>query len=437
MATPVPLDQIVNVGSTITIEELEATSPGGKPRRVVLVGGGLPLRGQASWSSESKVVTTWYVGNGTEASQQNLGSMEMPSQFAGEWNRTRMGRAPSAYTDERGVTSGVIDPMALYQIIDSIRAEGAKIRFTWSVRGRQFLGSTTNGGQDREVDFTLVREGKIKQVGITPDRHTDVKWTMTCEWSGRGKRSAKVVDTRSDDDLALATGAVQASLDALELYVDDKVVSINKDVRKSASFLTLGQLERMAGAPKRLVDSAMNKLRYNVGQFQRAGSVVRTIGSSPFAMANSVLDFARNTSAVANKFVDEMGRTPPELLATRRKISDLARSQRYFGNITEGMTAAAREAASLDTKLRRTLVAGSNQAALTVRDGSTTRAGDLLSIHVCKAGDTPERVSSKYYGNPDQAEPLLRANRLPPHTPSFRQGLILVIPALVGAPRPQ
>lgn len=437
LSVPVPVSQLANVGSSISIEELESTSPGGQPRRVVLVGGALPFMGQADWSSESTIVTTWYPGNGLEASQQVLGPKEMPSQWSGEWNRTRMGRAPSYYVDETGTLRGLVDPHELWTILDDFRMAGSRLRVTWSVRGRQILGTNLSSATatDKEVDFSIVREGRIKNLKINPDRLTDIKWAMELHWMSRGGRIDKVASVRRDEDLALAATAVSRSIDALGFYTDTKLVSLNKNVRLSASNLTLGQLEAMANAPLKAVNTAMSKLRYNVNQFKRIGNLARKLATTPFAVANSVLDFARNTNAIANQFVDSFGRTPPELLSTKQKVADLARATNYFGQIADGMRNTAKEASALDLRLRQALVAGANRGSLTVKESSTTRAGDLIAIHVCKTGDTPQRVSSKYFGNPDQGEPILRANRLPLHTPSFRPGLILIIPALVNAPR--
>lgn len=393
--------------------------------------------GQADWSGEATIITTWYPGNGVEASQQVLGPKEMPSQWAGEWNRTRMGRAPSYYVDETGTLGGVVDPHELWTILDDFRISGSRLRVTWSVRGREVLGTNLSAASatDKEVDFSIVREGRIKSLKINPDRLTDIKWAMELHWMSRGGRLDKVASVRRDEDLALAATAVSRSIDALGFYTDTKLVSMNKNVRLSAGRLTLGQLEAMANAPLKAVNNAMAKLRYNVNQFKRIGNLSRKLATTPFAVANSVLDFARNTNAIANQFIDAFGRTPPELLSTKQKVSDLTRSTTYFNQIAEGMRNTAKESSALDLRLRQALVAGANRGALTVKESATTRAGDLIAIHICKTGDTPQRVSSKYFGNPDQGEPILRANRLPLHTPTFRGGLILIIPALVNAPR--
>jgi hypothetical protein len=131
-SAPIPLDQLASVGSSITIEETVTTTPGGKPRRVVLVGAGLPFMGQADWGGESKIITTWYPGNGVEGSQQNLGGTLMPSTWSGEWKRTLMGRSPSVFTDETGTRRALVDPHELWLALDDIRKGGARLRVTWA-----------------------------------------------------------------------------------------------------------------------------------------------------------------------------------------------------------------------------------------------------------------------------------------------------------------
>lgn len=443
LSQPVPLDQLVNTGSTVTIEETTSTIPGGQPRKVVLVGPSLPRKGGAKWGGDLRLITKWYPGNGIEGTQQNLGATELPSEWNGVWNRTRMGRTPAVFYDETGRAIGLVEPFDLFEILDAIRLGGARLRVTWAVSGRRMIGTKSNAafasdrGADQAVDRKIVREGRMKSLTITPDTEVDIPWEMNFEWVSRGGRQAKASDVRHDDDLEKATSAVANSINALDYHIDTKIVSIRADKRLAASSFTLGQLETLANAPKKLVDAAMSKLRYNVNQFKRVVNIARTLQSAPTSMANSVLDFARNTTGVANKLVTDLGRTPPELLANRQKVSDLVKAARYFGRISNGMVSTARAGAATEDRLRAFVTAGANQGTISVRESSTTRAGDVVAIHVVRAGETPTSLSSKFYGNPDHGAEILRANRLPTHTPTLRAGSIVVIPALVSAARPQ
>src|SRR5574337_84523 len=191
----------------------------------------------------------------------------------------------------------------------------------------------------------------------------------------------------------------------------------------------------MADAPRAAVDKAARSLEFQERQFVRAGEVAKKIVTTPLSMANSVLGFARNSATIAKNASDSLGRTPCEVLTTKQRVADVNRAAKYFGQIQDGFDLVAQKSTALDARMREALVAGANRGALHVKASATVRAGDIVAIHVCHAGDTPQRVSQKYFGNPDQGEAILRANRRPLHTPTFRQGLILVIPALQNAPK--
>lgn len=433
LSAPVPIDQLVAASSILSIEELAPTTPGGQPKQVVLVGPALPLKG-AEWGGDSNIKTTWYPGNGVEATQQFLGPMELPSEWTGMWRRTTMGRTPSIYRDETGTVNRVIEPWDLWEILDAIRLGGARIRVTWAVRGRRLLGMLESG-TDLPVDRQVIREGRLKSLKIQADTEVDLKWTAGFEWASRGGRQERQSDVRRDDDLSQATSAAQNAIAALDDVVDSKIASIRSGVRLSASTLTLGQLEAMANAPLDALNAASAKLRYNLGQLKRVGDLAAKIGALPYAMANACVDFARNTTAVANQFVQEFGTAPPEKLALKSKVSDLLRAVKYFGGANDQMQTISREGAALDSRMRQTQVSGGNRGAVAVRESSTTRAGDIVAIHVCKEGDTPVTLSVKYYLGPDHGPEILRANRLPAYTARFDKGQILVIPVLSKKPR--
>lgn len=429
-SVPIPIDQLANYGSTVTIEETESPLPGKKPRKLVLAGGGLPKKNAIDWTSEMRMVTTWFPGNGTEATQQVLGPMDPPSSWAGEWNRTRLGRTPCAFTDENGATKAIVDPMVLWAIVDTVQRQGARLRVTWTVRGREIVGL---GDTDRAVDVNVTREGRLKSFKVSPAMHTDIPWTMEWHWASRGGKQNRAAQIAQDEDLSAATSALSSSILATLLY-QQVLMGVPDGLKDIPNHITLGQLESLARTPLLKVNNMLAKLRLTQGNFERAGLLAKKLQATPYAIANSVLGFARDSVTSATSFVDEMGRVPFEKTATKTKVSDLARSWRLFSMVVEQTTGVARQATELDAKMRRTLVAGANRGALSVRDSSSTRAGDIIGVYMAKAGDTPERVSTKYYKTADQGEAILRANRLPLYTPTFRTGQILVIPALAGGP---
>lgn len=424
----VPTDQFATSGSSMTIEELEPTFPGGKLRRLVLVGGGLPLRRQAKWDGETRLATTWYTGNGLAASQQILGPTLLPSTFSGEWNRTRLSRAPCVFFDESGQRSIIVDPMRLWEILEDFRIAAPLLRVTWTVRGKEIVGVFRNR-RDRDVDVSIVREGRLKSLSISPERHTDIPWTMEFHWVSRGGTQDRVAQVKGDEDLSIITSGLADAIDNMDTFVRTAALAASQvRVPKSATALTLGQLESLAGAPLLAVNRALSKLRYNVGQFKRAALLGKKIATTPFAIYSSVLDFARNTVIVSNQLLDEYENMPAELRTNKRKVADLARASRHFGQIMDGSRDAARKAADLEARVGKSIVAGPNGGEVSVRDSATTRAGRMIAIHVAKAGETPAKVSTKYYQTPDAAADILKANRLPLHLAVFRKGQILVIP---------
>lgn len=431
----------------MTIEELGPSGPGFQPRKVVLLGPSLPFMG-AEWAFENNIITTWYPGNATEATQQNLGPREMPSTWEGIWRRTLMGKSPTIYTDEAGASHRLIHPHVLREILEDIARTGVRLRVTWAVRGKEGGGQRTTGssrsfnldgtvrldrilsGDTTDIDVKIVREGRIKTFRTPIDRHTDIRWTIEFHWMSRGGRQDKAASVREDDDAATAAQALEASVNATIEATNEKIRSSTRLIRKSATRLTLGQLENLANAPLKLVTSLTRKLQQNVNSFKRIGDIAKKLRSQPFSIANAVVDFARNTTAIANNFLNDMGRRPPEQNSLKLKVSALLRSANTFNKISNGVVLNARRGYELDTTIRQILVSGANRGALSVRASTSTRAGDIIAIHISKTGDTPQTVSKKYYGNADQGVSILRSNRMSWFTPSFRPGQILIIPAL-------
>lgn len=446
------LEPTVGYGSVLTIEELAPSGAGLKPRKVTLTGPSLPHMG-AEWAVENNLITTWYPGNGVEATQQVLGPRELPSTWEGEWRRTLMGKHPAILSDASGGESRVVSPHVLREAVEDIARAGVRLRVTWSVRGTEAVGSVTSGqvftGRKnpdgsvrhdrvanptlRTTDVQIVREGRVKTFRTPIDRHTDIRWSIEFHWVSRGGRQDRVSSVKEDDAAENASLALQASINATINATNQAVFASNRNVRKSATRLTLGQLENLAGAPQRLTESLSRQLQQNVNNFKRVGEIGKKFRAQPLAVTNAVVDFARNTLNVANNFRADMSRRPPEAKTNKQKVSALLRAQNTFSRIEEAAALNARKAQELEAAQRKAVVSGAGQGALTVRESASTRAGAIIGIHVCKTGETPQTVSSRYYGNPDQGVAILKANRMPWTTPTFRSGAILVIPAISNA----
>lgn len=426
---PAPVEQVVQTGSSLTIAELTARS-GAKPRTVVLTGGGLPFMG-AEWGSQLVMKTTWYPGNAAEATQQILVPIELPSQWEGMWRRTILSRAPAKYTDETGEQQEVIDPHLLREIIETIHRQGARLRVTWAVSGKMLIGNPKDE-RGTSQDVRIVREGRISQFATPIERHTDIRWRATFEWMSRGGTSDRVVRSSSDEDPGAAANALQASVLASIEAQNTTIITKRADVPLSATNLTLGKLESLADLPRKAVERYTRSLQKLVNDVKRVGDIGRKFALTPVTVQNGLLDFARNTTAVANQFVTDIDRTPPELLTNKYKTQDLLRSSRYFGNMIVAAQANAARGRDLADRIRKKQVSMPNTGVMTVRDSASSRAGDIIAIHITKDGETPQRVAQKYYGNADRSIDILRANRLPWHTPTFTRGTKLVIPVLVN-----
>lgn len=418
-------------GSSIIIEELSPPGPGLSPRTLVLNGSGLPFMG-AAWSGQQRVPTTWYAGN-TEATQQVLGPKEMPSKWEGFWKRTLLGRTPANYTDEAGVQTDLVSPHVLRDVLEDFARRGARLRVTWHVEGDIIDGPARN--LPRQVNAKLVREGALQSWTFTHDRLTDIRWEIEFWWASRGQRQEKVTAAREEADLASVATALEASVNYTIAVINWTIVSIRPNIPKSASIITLGQLEQLAALPSAIVTSYARKLQENINSFKRIGDIVAVAKDQPFAIAQTVSDFATNTMAISNRFLDQMGRAPPERSNLKTRVSSVIRTMNYLARQENAARSNALRAYEMRVRVKHIAATQTVQGALTVKESANTRAGHLIAIHITRQGDTPQRISMKYYGNPDCGDAVLRANKLPVFTPSFRKGTILIIPVMTKALR--
>lgn len=419
-------------GSSLVIEELTApaTGSGSRPRRLVLAGPALPFMG-ADWGRESALTTTWYPGNGVEATQQVLGPKELPSSWEGRWSRTMLGRSPVRFTDEDGAERQLVDPLAIRDVLDDILAGGARLRVTWAVEGTELQGQGATQSA-RAVSARTVREGRLKQVRFQHDRHSDVRWSAEFHWLGRGGTQQRVTARGDDADVATITSGIESALAATVAAIDSSIKT-SGSVPKGVPQVTLGQLEQLANAPTAIVTAYARKIQETVSTFKRVGGIARTIASQPQQVANAAVSLAYNTVAVANGFVDSMGRIPHELRSTQVRAGSVLRAASYFGHTTDQAILQARQGQQALDALRRSLLLApgfGGAGAQRVRDTDQTRAGAVLAVYVTRAGDTPQRVSVRFYKTPDRAEDLLRANKLPTYLPTFAPGQVLYVPVL-------
>jgi hypothetical protein len=398
----------VATASSVTIQELS-----GDRRILELRGPGLPLKG-ASWEGTQRVVTSWNPGNPVEATQQVLGATEEPSEWEGEWNRTRLGRTPCMFVDEAGSHTRVISPTFLIDVVDDFRIRGSKLRVTWTV--------VDESGTPR---VSKTREGRISKFVVQAMTAYDFTWKLTFAWSGRGGAQQKVVATR-DGDLDSAIRGLQATVNDLVGAAERAFLIASKaTIAKSANTLSLGQLEQLSKAPLALVQGLLRPVEKATSDLKQLGDIVQTVRALPFSIANAALATAGNAIAVANQFHDRMSRRPAEQNTTRLEVSALTRAAKYFWSTADSSRQVARRGQELRARIAS---GGKHPNDVTVRR--------TIEIHVVKQGETLATISQRHYGNPDHAIDIARANRLPWHQTTLPAGRTLVIPLLDSSKGP-
>lgn len=402
--------------SSLVIQEL--TAPSGKQARVLtLQGPGLPYMG-AEWGFSNNLKTTWYPGNGDEASQQNLGPMELPSQWSGSWHRTLLGTAPCYAQDDTGNQVTLVDPDSIATFMEEMLRGGARLRVTWS----QSSGNPSNRGK-------RVREGRAKQFVAKITRIQDIEWDVSWEWQSRGQRVQTVTSVRDGGDDAAVAAAVIAATNLASAIADNQAIQSNSAIFNSASQFTLGQLESFANAPTAIATSLLRQVEQAQTAIEQVAEIAQTLESQPQNIAGALTNTVQNAIAVARQYVDTAGQQPAELMTNKTTVHDMLRAFSYFGGISD---------ATYQAMLASQLVVLRIQAKAPTPAGAGTldphsaqaQQGDMLAVHVCKDGDTPQRVSLKYYGSMDHGLDILQANRLPWMQPSFNKGQVLFIPRL-------
>lgn len=399
----------------MTIEELTGGANGTPGRVVTLVGPSLPVMG-AEWGGENKVITSWYNGNGDEATQSVLGPREMPSTWSGDWRRTMMGRTPAQLIGGTGGSAGfdlVRSPMVLAEALEAIFRSGSRLRVTWSV-------TSATGNPDEE--------GRIVRVGIAETwkfkvtRVTDIEWEIKFAWAGRGVQTQRVTNTRA----GTVTTSSQSLNNAINKLIAQSIrAQFAKDNPRS---LTLGQLEQLANAPTALVTKFTRKVQQISSEVTQVVNIASTLANQPAHITAAVANQAHNCVSQANNFRDQLDQIPIELQSNRSRVDSVLRAGSSFARQSQAAGDVAKAASDLGKQLQTQLIAVALTGALNPK--RISGPGAVQAVYVAVDGDTPQRVSQKFYKSPDHAVDILRANRLPLHQPSFFPGKILVIPSL-------
>lgn len=322
----------------------------GARRTIVLRGRALPYR-PVAWSSNMRVKTTWYQGNPV-ATQQVIGPDLDPTVMEGMWKDRFMIGAESGQKGSAILVNGspneVRNAEEAVALFYDLLRSGNKLIVVW--------------GQE-------VREGILTHFEAKYDRPQDVGWRAEFDWSSRGEvvRRARGEPTGSDDLL----GSMNNLDDILGFSPEDVAKQFNaqlldsvESVRESTGILfeLLRAANTTVGTPRAVVggtSAAVNSIRLEI-----TDEIARLVESS-VAIATNV------TRASSLLLVEGFRRTAARRAACLRLI-----------------------ALEIDRQMK-------------------LRAAP----HVVQVVPVPERtslytLSNRYYGSPDFANFLARANNL-------------------------
>jgi hypothetical protein len=411
---------VPSYASVLTIQELAADGST-VLRAATLVGGGLPLMG-SNWGFRNRLVTKWYAGNQDEATQQVMGSMELPSHWNGSWNRNVMGRAPSRILDVTAGTGGqdVVDPFVLLTFLEGIFRGGRRLRVTWACEQQP---SGQNDTTTALFQGSLVREGRCEEFDANYRSFFDIEWKVTFQWVSRGKSTARVASPR-DASIGNNTAAYVAALDAIIAANELNANTV------SPSNLTLGNLEQLANEPTALASSVSRSMLQLENELSQIVSLGSTVQQQPYQVARLAIDHGRNAQAIAQSTYQTLSQQAPESLSTQGDVTSVMAAWTNFAAMQDATLLAAAAAWSFVQQVRQSVP--QHAPGLQGELGPQVVSGPqtVQQVYLWKQGDTMHKVSQRFYGSPDHADDIARCNNLSWHTFLLTPGTILIIPVL-------
>lgn len=411
---------MANYSSSVLIEEL------GDERQVLraieLRGPALP-HAPAEWGGENAMTTTWYAGNPDDATQQFMVAKLAPSQWQGCWRLTQMTRMPSKFTDIGAAPRDIKTPQTLRDLVEDFATKGRRLRVTWIVNS-----------EDAALRGRVVREGRVSSFKFPHHGTADIEWNIEFAWASKGEKSERVSAAR-EDNVKSATAALQAAMDVIQKVAISRINTSKAEIPGSATVDTLGQLEALANYPQELVDGISRSSQRVQSQLGSVTELITAAKDSPFVLAGALVEISRDSVRVLNDFTDAISSVPSELTTLKDDAASVIRAARDYGAVQDAVEIAAKRARELGDSAANSTGTNAGRGEVTARSSSSTKPGSLIAIRIVHEGDTPESLALEFYGTPDAAMELLRANRLPFHQTTLTPGTILIIPELQSVRR--
>lgn len=409
-----------------TASELVIEEQSGARRTIILRGAGLPFAG-AAWPAAQRVVTTWYPGNAAQATQHVLGPVERASSWQGEWNTTRLLRSPCVIREE-DIDTQIVVADDLRLAVEDLLRKGALLKVTWASRANEVQG-----------DRKIVRLGRATEWSFQYDRIDDIGWSITFEWMSRGPRQQRTIEIDEDAANDSQLFALSSNLKAIEdSAFKAKMIASRRSLPNSANQFTLGQLEQLVDAPRRLMREFAQAATLLNSRANYLGDIIRKMRGLPFEIAGQAADVAANTIAVANNFIDAMSRTPPEQMDARQSFASVTRNASYYGDGVRQANYTARSARDARVAYERSSQGLTTATGAEGRGGAPTGRvaglgdGKPLAVYLTREGDTLIGVSIKFYGNEGGVAHIAQSNGLRLTTTVLPVGRVLYIPQLTG-----
>lgn len=405
--------------ASLTIEE--RTGNAGTDRTIELLGAALPFQG-AAWGGSLRVRTTFNPGN-PQGTQHVLGPEEIPSDWNGEWNTPRLIAAPSRFNDpEKGVQDQrVVSPETLMKILEEIFRGGALLRVTFAAA----------------YGMKIVRLGRATDWNFQVSRATDVKWSTTFEWVGRGDTTQASANFAENDILAnsrdanLKAGRIALLAATADLRADRDALAATA-LANQAPELTLEGILGLASAPLEVLDRVGAKFKQYETRLVFLGGELRKTGATlanyDTALSERAADIGDGMAQTATVLERQMTQQPPEVLVEHSNVGKILVSMNYMNGSYEATVEAGESGRTLAQSSRRQTNAFKPQL-LSRNAANQLLARDTITVYIPRATDTMVSISLRYYGTDEHAGALARVNGLPAETITPPR-IALVVPIL-------